>query len=277
MRTLLIILFLCSPFLVKSQCQIEAGENQNICEMDTVPSLNGRIIQANSVASIKWEALTMDGKTNFWASSMLSDTSILDPLIQSHYEKSVTFYLTLTETDGNTCMDSVIFNFSDWIFLTVDKAAAKFPNDTLELWVAAFSNFPIVSYQWSPDYNISDTGVENPKVWNDTTTTYNLLLMDSIGCSVMDDPFEVFIRPTSINSDPILSQIRIFPNPASERIQLSDINEISAIEIRSQQGRLLRRLPTARQIFIGNLPKGVYYVRLEGKNGGFTSKRIIKQ
>ena len=40
------------------------------------------------------------------------------------------------------------------------------------------------NYTWLPNYNINDTSIQNPMVWPDTTTNYQLVIEDSLGyCS----------------------------------------------------------------------------------------------
>ena len=56
---------------------------------------------------------------------------------------------------------------------------------------------------------ISDTTIRNPKVWNDTTVFYNLEITDSIGCSVTDDMFEVYVIPAQ--QILLIWNLKVFP------------------------------------------------------------------
>jgi len=279
MKKLLPLFVLFVPFFVRAQCTVDAGEDQNICMMypEPAPQLNGQILQGDNIVSTKWEAQTQDVDVFFWASDMLSDTTILQPELREHFEEKVTFYLTAIDNNDNTCTDSVTYTFSDWVFLTIDKAAIKNPEDTIELYIASSSNFPIVEFAWSPEYNNSDTSVPNPKVWNDTTTIYHLLLTDSVGCTVMDDPFEVYIRSTSVRPDPELQKIQVFPNPTTDWLHISDISLLSGIEISDQSGRLIKRIAPEHSISLKDFPVGAYYLTLKNKKGGRATKKVIKR
>ncbi len=265
------------PFLLQAQCVVGAGEDQKVCDYpEPFPKLNGQVLQADSIVSLKWEAQSQDEEVFFFASDMLSDTSILNPEFHSHYERSVTFFLTATDVDGDICSDTVTYYFSDWTFLAVDKAAIKDPSDTIQLYVAGFSNFPIVEYAWSPSYNISDVSVPDPQVWNDTTTTYHLQLTDSIGCTVEDDPFEVYIRTTASHSVEVTAEPIFYPNPAQSSIYIPDFTKWESILVSDSKGRVIRIVRSNSSIQLDPLPAGIYYITFFDKKGGRWTKQLSK-
>ncbi len=76
-------------------------------------------------------------------------------------------------------------------------------------------------------------------------------------------------------------QIRVAPNPASEKIVInfSEPSSISEIDIVNISGRVLKRISTIQfnnEINISHLQAGMYYVRITGKNG-LTTISFIKQ
>lgn len=159
--TLLLNLF--TSNITFSQCVIDAGENRNLCleEINDSPQLFGTILSGD-VIQVKWEATYFFPGLNktYYASNMLSDTISLQPIINEHYEKTVTYYLTGITSNGQTCVDSVTINFSDWLFVTIDKAIGKKPQDSITLWIAAQSSWGHLSYAWSPNFMISDTTID---------------------------------------------------------------------------------------------------------------------
>lgn len=278
MRILVLLSFLITPFRLWSQCIVEAGEDQAICMYsDTFPNLKGQIIQGDSIVSIKWEALTQDEDVFFFASDMLSDTSVLNPEFHSHYKPTVKLFLTATDASGQSCSDSVTYRFSDWVFLAVDKAAIKNASDTISLWPAGGSNFPIVKYEWLPDYNISDVNSPTPEVWNDTSTTYRLFMTDSIGCTVEDDPFEVYIRTTSEQSLDISPEPLFFPNPVRSSLYLSHVEKWTQLFISDSRGSLVKVIYPTAEIQMNDLPIGTYLLTFIGKKGQRITRKIIKQ
>ncbi len=76
-------------------------------------------------------------------------------------------------------------------------------------------------------------------------------------------------------------QIRISPNPASEKIMVSfaEPSSIFQIELVNISGQVLQRIQTIQfnnEIDISHLQAGMYYLRISGKNG-LSTKSFIKQ
>ena len=76
-------------------------------------------------------------------------------------------------------------------------------------------------------------------------------------------------------------QIRISPNPASEKIMVSFAgpSSISQIEVVNISGQVLQRIQTIQfnnTVDISHLQAGMYYLRISGKNG-LSTKSFIKQ
>lgn len=76
-------------------------------------------------------------------------------------------------------------------------------------------------------------------------------------------------------------QIRISPNPASEKIIVSfaEPSSISEIEVVNISGQMLQRIQTIQfnnTVDISHLQAGMYYLRISGKNG-LSTKSFIKQ
>jgi hypothetical protein len=71
----------------------------------------------------------------------------------------------------------------------------------------------------------------------------------------------------SANATP---QIRVYPNPAAEYIRLSSEEEVDAIHIFNIIGRKVAEFnptqSTDGKYYVSELPKGMYLVRLIGKN-----------
>jgi hypothetical protein len=76
-------------------------------------------------------------------------------------------------------------------------------------------------------------------------------------------------------------QIRVSPNPASEKIIISfaEPSSISQIELVNISGQVLQRTQTIQfnnEVNISHLQAGMYYLRISGKNG-LSTKSFIKQ
>ncbi len=87
---------------------------------------------------------------------------------------------------------------------------------------------------------------------------------------------------TSLSERKEEAQILVFPNPFSEVIylQTSNIDKNSLLEITDNSGRVLLQMPLKSElnsIQLGQLPKGLYHLRVSSKESGVRSIKMIKQ
>lgn len=246
-----------------AQCVVDAGENRNLCPEETMnsPKLNGEIL-SGEVVDVYWESVYYQSGLDkyYYASIMLNDTSVLEPIIEQHFEKTVTYYLTGITANNEICRDSVTLNFSDWMFATVNKMTGKAASDTVQLWIAIGSNWEHTKYEWSPNYMISDTTVSSPLVWNDTTVFYNLKITDELNCTVTDDIFEVYVTTNSVkilNED----EFKVFPNPANSIVHIESEKKIEKVELYSVSGVLMKVIKD-EQMDVSNLGIGNYVIKV---------------
>ena len=282
MKSLLFFVCLCLTMLisitVSSQCTVDAGDDRIICidRAWNAPKLSGSVISGD-IVSLQWEIdyyIVFLGDTiRYYASDILSDITVLDPVITSYLDRSHVFRLMGQTSNGETCEDSVRIYFSGWSFLTIDKITGKSPDDTITLWPSAGSEWPPFQYAWSPNYMINDTTLERPAVWNDTTIFYQLTITDSLGCSVMDQQFKVYVTPSSVISTdhPIF---KIHPNPATDFISITGDVDFDRIELRTTEGKLIRQ-SSGKQIRIEDLNSGVYLLSIVTQDGSRTTSQII--
>lgn len=102
---------------------------------------------------------------------------------------------------------------------------------------------------------------------------YRLRAIDKLGKQQLSQIVKVWFG--------ISQQIRITPNPASEKISISfsEPSSISEIDIVNICGQVLKHISAVQfnnEINISHLQAGMYYVRISGKNG-LTSTSFIKQ
>ena len=102
---------------------------------------------------------------------------------------------------------------------------------------------------------------------------YRLRAIDKIGKERISNVVKVWFGREQ--------QIRISPNPASEKIMVSfaEPSSISQIELVNISGQVLQRIQTIQfnnEVNISHLQAGMYYLRISGKNG-LSTKSFIKQ
>lgn len=142
-----------------SSIPITTSGNAAICRLDSV--------QLNASGGITYQ----------WSPSTgLSNTAIPNPKASP----SVTTVYKVVVTNGAGCKDSATLTVSikpqPVISISPDNAAFC-PGDSVQL-TATGGNL----YQWSPSAGLSDPTISNPKAAPLTTTTYNLVVVNSDGC-----------------------------------------------------------------------------------------------
>ncbi len=75
--------------------------------------------------------------------------------------------------------------------------------------------------------------------------------------------------------------LRLYPNPAAQRVFVWSANETSSLEIEliDGAGRLVRKttLAAGEGLWIGDLAPGMYLLRARQPNGDWTAQRLIRQ
>ncbi|MFH1320610.1 MAG: hypothetical protein ABII90_08155 [Bacteroidota bacterium] len=206
------------------QCIANAGNDKVVCisftGMDTIqigsnPTATGGI----PPYTYTWETTYTIGIYILTASDFLDDTTtanpkIINPAIIDNADK-LTFYLTIFDSIGNTCVDSVNVQVSQFCQTAEDKSRTINQGDTVQLYPGIGCGIPPITYQWTPNYNLSDPNVSNPYTSPDTTTYYIVTIIDSAGCQESDqDIFQVYVIPVGINKKSKEERrIKITPNP----------------------------------------------------------------
>ncbi len=77
------------------------------------------------------------------------------------------------------------------------------------------------------------------------------------------------------NDDFEIADIKIFPNPTTDILNIKSLNTIDYIEVYNILGRLVVKNQDSNQIDLSLLSQGLYIVKIES-NGVFVSKKVIK-
>ena len=133
---------------------VEAGISYTICAGDSVTL--GGAPTTNLIGDIQWSGA---GLMNF-------DT-IANPLATAHQDTF--FVVTVTTSLGCSSFDTIFVNVNDLPVATISNSGAC-PNDTMQLTASGG-----VSYLWSSDSTLSDTGIANPLAYP-PSNNYNYLV-----------------------------------------------------------------------------------------------------
>ncbi|MBC8266088.1 MAG: hypothetical protein H8E84_03890 [Flavobacteriales bacterium] len=168
------------------------------------PSIVGGVAPFNYSWSIDtFTAFPFSPTLNYvvYASHFLDDTTSSNPTLNSLFYSggSQVFYLTITDANGLSCVDTFRCHSSEWMITMWDAGDNVILGDSIEIFpnVGMEGAIAPFTYVWSPSTFLSDTTVCCP--WSSPTTfiSYSVVVTDSIGCQISSS-FDVFVLPTSI-------------------------------------------------------------------------------
>ncbi len=223
--TFLIILILLSGKLF-AQLTIDAGNDTIICVgmwgVDTTEIGGNQTATGGTDPYVyTWETKYTVGSVSFWASDFLDDTTKANPKIVTDAPENLKFILTVTDKNEIQMRDSVTIRFSRFGYTMEDYFANINQGDTVTLMHNIGEGIPPLKYSWSPDYNISDTSISNPKAWPDTDTDYQVYATDSAGCISAPDVYEISVLPAGIShNNKVGLKSFVFPNPVNNRSKI---------------------------------------------------------
>lgn len=147
--------------------QVKVDEDASICYGDTM-KLNGIV-----------EPTNYNGFTYKWApGASLDKDFVVDPIFSG--TTTTTLILTASTEAGCTGSDTVTLTVFPADFLLVDADTTLCPGDSVMVNVVANG---VRSFQWSPDFNISNTRSLNPYMWPVTSQEYMVYGIDTNDCA----------------------------------------------------------------------------------------------
>ena len=109
----------------------------------------------------------------------------------------------------------------------------------------------------------------------DETHEYAIIALFDDGCESISDPLTVTVLWDAIEENE--TPFGIYPNPAKEtlRVEGNDLLQVELFNILGQQ--VLKVEENFKEIHLDNLPDGMYFVRLQSKQGKKTIKLVIEK
>ncbi len=257
-----------------AQCFADAGKDTTACVINNYDTLT---LGGSPTASggsgnytYAWTAyLEISPTLKFYASDFLDDTTIANPRLINPYFQGLSYYVTVIDSSGNTCSDSIRVEFCRLIGGLIDIRKNICPGDTITLGTLGSTFCYPLSYEWFPKYNISDPFSPRPQAWPDTTTYYYAIVTDSMGCQWSDEVNEIFVCLSSLEMKGMDLPANIFPNPFNEDILIEmegHENELKTFTLLSEEGKIVLKKVFKNSNFTidtRNLPSGMYISVLE--------------
>jgi hypothetical protein len=291
MKTILLTLgiFILISSSLFGQLKIDAGNDTILCV--GVWGVDTTEIGGNPTASggtepytYSWETNYTIGSNSFGASYFLDDSTKANPKIVNDAEQDLEFILTVSDNSNNIRKDTVDVKFSRYYYTLVDYGANINQGDTVTLAHNIGLGIEPLSFAWSPNYNISDTTISNPKAWPGTDTDYKVFATDSIGCISEPDIFEINVTPVGIleNKETDFKSV-VFPNPVdvNSKIYLFDKQHSDfRIKVINAKGQLILSDKMDSDSYqIGNKinQTGLYIYMILNKDELISSGQIVKK
>ena len=117
-------------------------------------------------------------------------------------------------------------------------------------------------------------------MWVKPTATTKYIVKQTLCGVISYDTVTITVWPQSVNNLTGSSFAKVFPNPASNVLHIDNLKEtatyqiVNIIGVPVQQGALL---PGNNDVFITNIPTGIYLLVLTNTNGVKTIIRLVKE
>ncbi|MES2762766.1 MAG: T9SS type A sorting domain-containing protein [Bacteroidota bacterium] len=85
---------------------------------------------------------------------------------------------------------------------------------------------------------------------------------------------------TALNKQTEVGNFSVFPNPATDALQISSKTVFTKVEMQNLTGQVLLSEPvhtSSHQLNLQNVAEGIYFVRVTYADGLSVTKKIIKQ
>lgn len=273
----------------QAQCIANAGVDKVVCSgmygIDTI-TIGGSPAVSNGVPpyTYQWETSYTLGSFTLTASDFLDDTTLAQPSVISGGIAELQFHLTVKDSLGNTCTDSMRVQFSQFGFTLENKRRRINQGDSVRLYPGFGGGLPPLTYKWTPDYNLSNAQSANPWASPDTTTFYTATATDSAGCKVTDpDVFQVYVNSVGLKEIEQQVKAEIFPNPMKSRALLKIPKARHyrlSIEFYNTHGQPVKKIPITEpetEILRRDFTAGIYFFRLWHGNQSVGQGKLMVQ
>ncbi len=262
-----------------AQLSADAGPNKVICQywygIDTI-TLGGNPSASGGVPpyTYSWEVnhthtIGQNTFTNV-ASQFMSDTTQSNPDVYLPRQNPVTFYLTVTDSEGNVASDSVIMYTS--IFGTHLAYYEYHVPIGDSMYYGLGPNVgggiqPYTDVVWRPNEGLIDSTNYNG-VWIKPTSNqvYYITVTDSAGCTAVGGGLiYVYVGYASIQEETYDIQLVPYPNPNNGLFKINNYSLYDQMGVFDSKGQLVKQKEVTSEIIdLKDLKSGTYSLVFSG-------------
>ncbi|MCB0400769.1 MAG: gliding motility-associated C-terminal domain-containing protein [Flavobacteriales bacterium] len=151
--------------------------------------------------TVRFQNLSNGGISFYWEFGDGDTSTLFEPV--HVYANVGTYHVMLVSLDSVSCIqrdtDYVDVFVGGPPVIQVNPVNGVCRGDSSQLSVVGG-----VSYQWSPNYNLSNDTASSPMAWPDTTTTYTVIMYDTCGIDTGTVTVEVYQKHIDIIADTMI-------------------------------------------------------------------------
>lgn len=280
MKTPAIVTYVLIQFVIitngYSQLVAVAGNDTAVCADNSVTlRIGGNPTATGGIPPYQytWFGSYQYAGSIYSASFMLEDTTVANPTFkEGAMPDSVLLYVTVTDEEDNTSMDSIQIRQSRYVICLGDCRHDIHEGDSVQLGHCVNGGFPPLDFQWEPIEFLSDTSVGNPWAKPISSTTYVLHITDSIGCQI-ESNCKVYVIPAGIDKKNQNHVLEVNFNPSEKILYVKILQAIvphGTFELISLSGSTVFKANIEADMLSINLQQlkqglYIYYWSSEGK------------
>ena len=300
-KIILVILFGTLTIQIKAQLKADAGFNLFLCDSfgksiiaPLISNRTNKLLGGNPTAwggippyKYKWTfsyKTILTSKPYIYASDILNDTSIANPIVKdgtsswfySYPTKTFTVILEVKDSLGFIAKDSVDVIQSLFYYKMVsERFKTKFDTISFESNIGRGVN-PL-KYSWSPRSHLLDSNSNPMRTYSPFSVKYTSIAIDSLGCKAIDN-IDLIVSTSNISEVEISKIISNFHNPISSTstFEINKNKDIKSYELYNTLGQKIYSQNLIDKIEIGKLTsqKGMYFLIFYFSNGCFQLVKI---
>lgn len=199
--------------------------------------------------------------------------------------------VTTEDLGGNAALKYTTLNYQGTDFKgTIDASTMNFIH--VDVWTADETSLQITPISVGPKEKLLALAPLSLNVWNsfdialsnftgvDLSALFQIKVVGSTGKTVYLDNIYFYSVPTSLPSSESVNGIKLYPNPASDKVTLVATSEIKEVVISNLLGQTVQVLSInalEANISLDQLTAGQYFVTIRQANGTVSTEKLIKQ